>query len=191
MKIAIRPREWKWRDWNQPCTWHRRRRERLRLHKLIVQAVAVYAAGACWRRSDPRRRGGAHVRRERARARRAIRGRRGVHDPWRFQAPALELERDGLPIVAFPQSPARLIPASDRLYRAVIEKRLTHPSDPALNAHVSNAIAKNTPRGWRIDKPHGHANIDALIALAMAVERADVKPEPVRLLGWRPLVVPK
>jgi phage terminase large subunit-like protein len=107
-----------------------------------------------------------------------------VHDPWRFQAPAIELEREGMTVTAFPQSPARLIPASDRLYRAVIEKRLTHPNDPALNARVANAIAKDTPRGWRIDKPHGRAQIDALIALAMAVERAEQKPEPVRLIGW-------
>jgi phage terminase large subunit-like protein len=106
------------------------------------------------------------------------------HDPWRFQAPALELEREGLPITAFPQSPARLIPASDRLYRAVIERRITHPNDPELNRHVANAIARDSPRGWRLDKPHGRAQIDAVIALAMAVERAEQKPEPVRLIGW-------
>ena len=29
------------------------------------------------------------------------------------------------------------------------------------------------------------ANIDSVIALAMAVERAEHKPEPVELLGWR------
>ncbi|MBA3406872.1 MAG: hypothetical protein H0U06_02230 [Solirubrobacterales bacterium] len=39
-------------------------------------------------------------------------------------------------------------------------------------------------RGWRIDKPNPRANIDAIIALAMAVERAEQKPEPVALLGW-------
>jgi hypothetical protein len=49
---------------------------------------------------------------------------------------------------------------------------------------VANAIAKDTPRGWRIDKPHGRAQIDALVALAMVVERAEQKPEPVRLIGW-------
>jgi hypothetical protein len=46
------------------------------------------------------------------------------------------------------------------------------------------AALSNTPRGWRIDKPQPRANIDALIALAMGVERAEQKPEPVRLLGW-------
>jgi phage terminase large subunit-like protein len=56
--------------------------------------------------------------------------------------------------------------------------------DPALNRHVANAIAKETPRGWRLDKAHRTASIDALVALAMAVERADQRAEPVRLLGW-------
>jgi phage terminase large subunit-like protein len=107
-----------------------------------------------------------------------------VHDPWRFQQAALELEQEGLLVVAFPQSNPRLIPASERLRRAVTEGRLTHPNDPTLNRHVANAIAKDTPRGWRIDKAHRAAHIDAVIALAMALERAEQKPEPVRLLGW-------
>jgi phage terminase large subunit-like protein len=97
---------------------------------------------------------------------------------------AVILERDGLCVVQFPQSNARLIPASDRLYRAVIEGRLTQPNDPHLNAHVANAVAHDTPRGWRLDKPHSRVHIDGAIALAMALERADVRPEPVRLLGW-------
>jgi phage terminase large subunit-like protein len=88
-------------------------------------------------------------------------------------------ERDRRPAVT-----RRLIPASDRLYRAVIEKRITHPNDPALNAHVAHAIARDTPRGWRIDKPHGRAQIDALIALAMAVERAEQPVPKVELVGW-------
>jgi len=34
------------------------------------------------------------------------------------------------------------------------------------------------------NKPNPRANIDAIIALAMAVERAEQQPEPVQLLGW-------
>jgi phage terminase large subunit-like protein len=103
-----------------------------------------------------------------------------VHDPWRFQQAALELEREGMSVVAFPQSPSRMIPASDRLYRAIIERRITHPNDPDLNRHVASAIAKDSPRGWRVDKAHRSAQIDGVVALAMAVERAEQKPEPVR-----------
>jgi phage terminase large subunit-like protein len=86
--------------------------------------------------------------------------------------------------VQFPQSASRMIPASDRLYRAVIEGRITHPSDRELNRHVASAVARDTPRGWRLDKSHRTTQIDAVVALAMAVERAEMKPEPVRLLGW-------
>jgi hypothetical protein len=85
-------------------------------------------------------------------------------DPWRFEAPALGLAERGIPIVAFPQSNARMVPASERLHAAIAEKRLQHPDDPALNAHVRAAIARDTPRGWRIDKLKSRDQIDAVVA---------------------------
>jgi hypothetical protein len=66
--------------------------------------------------------------------------------------------------------------------RRAIEGRITHPNDPALN--LSNAVAKDGPRGWRLEKRHRIASIDALVALALALERAEAKPAPVELLGW-------
>jgi hypothetical protein len=77
-----------------------------------------------------------------------------------------------------------MIPASARLHAAVVEQRLNIPRDRELARHASDAIARHSRRGWRIDKPNPRANIDAIIALAMAVERAEHKPEPVQLLGW-------
>jgi phage terminase large subunit-like protein len=68
--------------------------------------------------------------------------------------------------------------------RTVVELRLKHPNDPTLNRHVSNCVAKDTARAWRIEKAHSRAQNDAVMALAMAVERTEMKPEPVRLLGW-------
>jgi hypothetical protein len=35
-----------------------------------------------------------------------------------------------------------------------------------------------------LDKLTKDAQIDGVVALAMAAERAEVKPEPVRLLAW-------
>jgi phage terminase large subunit-like protein len=107
-----------------------------------------------------------------------------VHDPWRFQQAALELAADGLPVVQFPQSNVRMVPASERLYAAVIERRLTHPNDAVLNRHVATAVARSTPRGWRLDKAKSIHQIDAVVALAMAVERAEQRRAPVELLGW-------
>jgi phage terminase large subunit-like protein len=107
-----------------------------------------------------------------------------VYDPWRFGQAAQELEREGMLVVAFPQHDARMIPASARLHAAITEQRITLPDDQELARHASEAIARHSRRGWRIDKPNPRANIDAVIALAMAVERAEQVPEPVELLGW-------
>jgi phage terminase large subunit-like protein len=107
-----------------------------------------------------------------------------VHDPWRAQQLALELEHEGMVVVTFPQTVPRLVPMSERLHRAVVERRITHPNDPELNLHVANAIAKDGPRGWRLDKPSRSALIDGVIACGMAVERAEARPTPVQLLGW-------
>ncbi len=107
-----------------------------------------------------------------------------IYDPWRFGQAAQELEREGLLVVAFPQHDARMIPASARLHAAIVEQRLTLPDGPELARHASDAIARHSRRGWRIDKPNPRANIDSIIALAMAVERAEQQPEPVALLGW-------
>jgi phage terminase large subunit-like protein len=108
-------------------------------------------------------------------------------DPWRFGAQALDLSRQGLRMVQFPQHDSRLVPASERLSAAILERRLRHPGDPVLDQHVAAAVAKQTRRGARIAHAGGRhtANrIDAVIALAMAVDRAENQPEPVRLVGW-------
>jgi phage terminase large subunit-like protein len=88
--------------------------------------------------------------------------------------------------VSFPQTDSRLIPASQRLYDAVIERRLVHPDDPRLNAHVHAAISRTSRRGWRIDRPgQGPGEqVDGVLALAMALDRASYKPAEVKLLGW-------
>lgn len=74
--------------------------------------------------------------------------------------------------------------ASEGLHAAVVEGRLRHPGHPDLDRHVAAAVARKTGRGWRLDKIARDAQIDGAIALAMAVERAQDRPEPARLLGW-------
>jgi phage terminase large subunit-like protein len=107
-----------------------------------------------------------------------------VFDPWRFQQGALELAERGIPVSEFPQSNARMGPASERLHAAIVEGRLRHPDDPVLNAHVRQAIARDTPRGWRIDKAKSRDNIDACVAMCMAVEAAEAPVAETVFLGW-------
>ena len=77
-----------------------------------------------------------------------------------------------------------MIPASQRLYDAVVEARLVHGGDPRLNAHVATAVARHGRRGWRIDKADRADKIDAVVALAMALDRLEDRPAPTRLVGW-------
>jgi phage terminase large subunit-like protein len=107
-----------------------------------------------------------------------------VFDPWRFGQGAQELEAEGIMVNAFPQSDTRMVPASLRLYSAIVEQRLILPDNAELRQHAAAAIAKHGRRGWRLDKPERAANIDAIVALAMAVEAAEQKPAEVELIGW-------
>jgi hypothetical protein len=66
--------------------------------------------------------------------------------------------------------------ASESLHSAVVEKRLRHPGHPARDRQVAQAVAVKTGRGWRLSKVARDAQIDALIGLAMATERAQFKP---------------
>ena len=84
---------------------------------------------------------------------------------------AQESSQRGLTAVTFPQSDSHMIPACERLYDAVVHKQLTHPDDPDLNAHVHAAIARRSRRAWRLDKADRSSKIDAVVALAMAVDR--------------------
>jgi hypothetical protein len=50
--------------------------------------------------------------------------------------------------------------------------------------HAANTIARHGRRRWRIDKPDDRTPNDASIALVMAVDTAENRPEPVRFQGW-------
>jgi phage terminase large subunit-like protein len=107
------------------------------------------------------------------------------YDPWRFRSEALRLEDAGLKMTEFPQTSARMCPATERLFAAIVEKRLRHPDDEQLNRHISNTVAKETPRGFRIGAANDTDRIDAAIALAMAVDAQSApQPAPTKFLGW-------
>jgi hypothetical protein len=54
---------------------------------------------------------------------------------------------------------------------------------PTISPGPSTASSTSTPRG--IDKASPRDNMDAIVALCMALERAEQPaPAPVRLVGW-------
>ncbi len=105
-------------------------------------------------------------------------------DPWRAAGLGAELEREGLIVSTFPQQDSRVIPASQRLYDAIVEQRLTLPNLPELAQHAAGAVAKQSRRGWRIDRPNPRVEIDGITALMMCVDRLENRPAPVEVLGW-------
>ena len=108
-----------------------------------------------------------------------------IFDPWRFAQAAQELARERVMCLEFPQTDVRMVPASVRLHAAIVEGRLTLPDDPELASHAANTIARHSRRGWRIDKASPRDHMDAIVALAMALERAEQPAAaPTRLVGW-------
>jgi hypothetical protein len=107
-----------------------------------------------------------------------------IADPWRFGQAAQELEREGLTVAVFPQHDRAHDPGLGTPARR--DRRAAHhfATRPAARPSRSGRHRPPSRRGWRIDKPNPRTNIDAVIVLCMAVERAEVKPEPVELLGW-------
>lgn len=101
-------------------------------------------------------------------------------DPHLWARSLEVLAAEGLPVTEFPQSPARMTPATQRL-RVMIESRaVSHDGDPRLARHVSNAVLKSDSRGERLVKETKSSTrrIDLAVAWVMALERA-CNQEPV------------
>jgi phage terminase large subunit-like protein len=98
-----------------------------------------------------------------------------VCDPFRWARTYQVLESEGFPVVEYPQSPARMVPATQRFYESVMNRTLTHSGHAALARHVGNAVVKTDARGSRLEKPRGgRRKIDLAVAAVMAVDRAAV-----------------
>jgi len=62
------------------------------------------------------------------------------------------------------------------LFDAIIGKTLAHCNDPTLTEHVTNAVAIETPRGFRLAKERTSRKIDAAVALSMSHYQARQTP---------------
>lgn len=68
----------------------------------------------------------------------------------------------------------RMGPAADRVYAAVMERKMTHNGDPMLAEHVRNTVAQQTAVGALVqkDKKNSPRKIDATVAMIAAFDRA-------------------
>jgi phage terminase large subunit-like protein len=85
-----------------------------------------------------------------------------------------ELLEEGIPVVAFPQTPTRMTPATQRFYELVTNQRLSQDGDPRMARHLSNAQIRTDARGSRLQKDARNSprKIDLAVAAVMAVDRA-------------------
>ena len=107
-----------------------------------------------------------------------------AYDPWRWRSEALRAEQQGLRVVEFPQSHARMTVASEGLHSAGWRSAYGIPETVPSTATLAADVARVTGRGWRLDRSAHDTQIDAVVAVAMAVERAEHREPAARLLGW-------
>jgi phage terminase large subunit-like protein len=109
-----------------------------------------------------------------------------VCDPFRWARTYQVLEGEGLPVVEFPQSPQRMVPATQRFYEAVLNDGLTHSGDPRLARHIDNCVIKTDQRGPRLmkDAKNSPRKIDLAVAAVMAFWRACAPVEDESVEPW-------
>ena len=95
-------------------------------------------------------------------------------DPYRWARTMQVLDAERLPISEFPQSPQRMVPATQRFYEAVMNGQLHHDGDPRLARHIANAVLRTDSRGSRLSKESKGSprKIDLAVASVLAYERA-------------------
>jgi phage terminase large subunit-like protein len=97
------------------------------------------------------------------------------------------LEREGLPVENFPQSPERMCPAAAGLRQGIVtDQRFAHDGDPILTAHVIAATAKDVGEGaFRLVKAKTNGPpIDGCVSLAMADALDMIGPARPGLEFW-------
>ena len=101
------------------------------------------------------------------------------YDPRYLEYAAQRLEGDGLTMIEFPQTDARMCPASELTYELIMTKKFRHDGNTDYRRQVHAAVPKNKDRGWRITRPAGtHKPIDAATAAVMAASLAYKPGEP-------------
>jgi phage terminase large subunit-like protein len=90
------------------------------------------------------------------------------YDPYQLANTAQRMERAGLPMQEYPQTPGNLTEAANNLYELLKSRALIAYPDAEIRLCLQRAIATESGRGWKIDKAKQSHKIDVVVALAMA-----------------------
>lgn len=100
-----------------------------------------------------------------------------VFDPARWSRTFMLLDEEGMPVIAYPNSAERMVPATQKFYEAVMNQSFTHDGDPRLARHVANCVTKTSSRGLMVSKATNKRKIDAAVAAIFGYDRA-TQPKP-------------
>lgn len=107
-------------------------------------------------------------------------------DPFRWARSLEVIAAAGVPTTEFPQSAARMGPATSALRDRVLAADMSHDGDSRLAQHMANAVLRDDSRGVRLSKAskHSRRRIDLAVSAVMGVARATWhaghRPEPKR-----------
>lgn len=112
-----------------------------------------------------------------------------AYDRWRIESFKLALADEGIDdieLISHGQGFKDMAPAVDALELAVAERRLRHGNHPVLTWCISNAVTTRDPAGnAKLDKSRSNGRIDGAVALAMALNAMQMRPEEE---PWSPMV---
>lgn len=93
-----------------------------------------------------------------------------VYDPKYFELAAQKLEDDdGLLVIQFDQSPARMAPAVGLTYDKILAAQIVHDGNPDLLRQVKAAVKREQERGFTLSKGRSKYHIDGAVAMCMGV----------------------
>lgn len=102
-----------------------------------------------------------------------------VCDPSLWEEELWDWNNAGLPVVAYRNSTERTIPATAKLFDAIMSGAIRHDGNPAMARHLDNCVLKIDNRGARITKDFRQPKnkVDIAISLMMAYDRASGRME--------------
>ena len=101
-----------------------------------------------------------------------------AYDPAFFERSAQILMDRGIPMVNFPQTHSRMIPACGNAYELIANARVRHDNDPQFTDQVMSAAQRVTDMGWRLSKGRSKRKIDACIAMVLMLDRITAPEVP-------------
>jgi phage terminase large subunit-like protein len=103
-----------------------------------------------------------------------------VCDPTYWQDEMFQWSDAGITVVEYPNTIQRTVPATAKLFEAIMSGKVAHNGDGPLARHLENCILKSDSKGGaRITKDYRNPKlkIDNAVALLMAYDRATARIE--------------